>query len=144
MGSHIYIDIINFILSFLLVDFLNGEYSNYLGKKLKSRVLTLAVMVIFALAFSASAMFFLFTKIALLVALVIAFIALLAMKTSAKRLCSYTDVEAGKEEFFSSKKVMVLVPHEDDDLNLMGGVIEQYIKQITYTMMKRMEKIVKI
>ncbi|MDO4748656.1 MAG: PIG-L family deacetylase [Eubacteriales bacterium] len=128
MGSHIYIDIINFILSFLLVDFLNGEYSNYLGKKLKSGVLTLAVMVIFALAFSASAMFFLFTKIALLVALVIAFIALLAMKTSAKRLCSYTDVEAGKEEFFSSKKVMVLVPHEDDDLNLMGGVIEQYIK----------------
>ncbi|MBQ2971206.1 MAG: PIG-L family deacetylase [Ruminococcus sp.] len=40
----------------------------------------------------------------------------------------YTDVERGKEEFFANQKVMILVPHEDDDINLMGGIIEQYAK----------------
>lgn len=30
--------------------------------------------------------------------------------------------------FFQDKNVMIIVPHEDDDINLMGGVIENYIK----------------
>lgn len=40
----------------------------------------------------------------------------------------YADVETGKEQLFAGKKVMVLVPHEDDDLNLLGGVLENYIR----------------
>ena len=41
---------------------------------------------------------------------------------------SYKDVETGKEELFSDKTVMLIVPHEDDDFNVLGGVIEEYIK----------------
>lgn len=29
---------------------------------------------------------------------------------------------------FSEKNVMIIVPHQDDDINLMGGVIEQYVQ----------------
>ena len=30
--------------------------------------------------------------------------------------------------FFSDKRVLVLVPHQDDELNLAGGILEQYIQ----------------
>lgn len=30
--------------------------------------------------------------------------------------------------FFSGKRVMVLVPHQDDELNLAGGILEQYVR----------------
>lgn len=32
-------------------------------------------------------------------------------------------------KFFSDKNIMVIVPHQDDDINLMGGVIEKYINE---------------
>ena len=35
--------------------------------------------------------------------------------------------DTGKDHMFSGKKVLVLVPHEDDDLLLTAGVLEQYI-----------------
>lgn len=128
MGSHIYIDIINFILSFLLLDYLNGAYNNYLGKKLKSGVLTISALVLFAIILSVAAMFLFATKIALLAVLVVFSITIIFMQVRTKRLFRYTDVEGGKEDFFSGRKVMIFVPHEDDDINLAGGVIEQYIK----------------
>ena len=37
-------------------------------------------------------------------------------------------LDNGREYMFAGKKVMVFVPHEDDDVLLMGGVIEQYVK----------------
>lgn len=40
----------------------------------------------------------------------------------------YTDVETGKETLYSGKRVMLIVPHEDDDLNILGGVLEEYIR----------------
>ena len=30
--------------------------------------------------------------------------------------------------FFSGKRVLVLVPHQDDELNLAGGILEQYVQ----------------
>lgn len=30
--------------------------------------------------------------------------------------------------FFEQKNVMIIVPHEDDDINLAGGIIEEYVK----------------
>lgn len=33
-----------------------------------------------------------------------------------------------KAEVFSGKKVMLLVPHQDDEINLLGGVIEEYVR----------------
>lgn len=40
----------------------------------------------------------------------------------------YLDVDHGKSDLFSDKNVMVVVPHEDDDTNLFGGVFEEYLK----------------
>ena len=40
----------------------------------------------------------------------------------------YADVETGKEALYSGKRVMLIVPHEDDDLNVLGGVTEEYVR----------------
>ena len=37
-------------------------------------------------------------------------------------------LDSGRDLMFSGKKVMVFVPHEDDDVLMMGGVLEQYLK----------------
>ena len=42
--------------------------------------------------------------------------------------CDYKPIQYGTEKVFSDKKVMVIVPHEDDDLNVVSGVIEKYIE----------------
>lgn len=36
-------------------------------------------------------------------------------------------LSASEGEFFKDKNVMLIVPHQDDDLNLLGGVLEEYI-----------------
>lgn len=38
-----------------------------------------------------------------------------------------TDKFSLQTRFFSDKAILVLVPHQDDDVNLMGGIIEQYV-----------------
>lgn len=38
----------------------------------------------------------------------------------------YTDVDSAKTNIFENKKVLIIVPHQDDDVNLMGGVTEQF------------------
>ena len=40
----------------------------------------------------------------------------------------YADVETGKEALYSGKRVLLIVPHEDDDLNVLGGVTEEYVR----------------
>lgn len=40
----------------------------------------------------------------------------------------YHQVDRGKAALYSGKKVMLLVPHEDDDQNLMAGVLEEYVR----------------
>lgn len=37
-------------------------------------------------------------------------------------------LDYGRDSMFAGKKVMIFVPHEDDDVLLTGGVIEQYVK----------------
>ena len=37
-------------------------------------------------------------------------------------------LDDGRDHMFAGKKVMIFVPHEDDDVLLMGGVLEQYVK----------------
>ena len=39
----------------------------------------------------------------------------------------YRQVDSEKVKLFSGKKVMLLVPHEDDDLNILCGVIDEYL-----------------
>ncbi len=36
-------------------------------------------------------------------------------------------IDSGFDHMFADKKVLIFVPHEDDDVLLMGGVLEQYI-----------------
>lgn len=40
----------------------------------------------------------------------------------------FENVDLGKGELYQGKKVMVIVPHQDDELNLMAGVMEEYIR----------------
>ena len=40
----------------------------------------------------------------------------------------YRSEDEGKHGLYSGKNVMLLVPHQDDDFNVLGGVIEEYVK----------------
>lgn len=39
----------------------------------------------------------------------------------------YADVDTGKTGIYGDQRIMLVVPHQDDDLNLLGGVIEEYV-----------------
>ena len=39
----------------------------------------------------------------------------------------YREVDSEKEALFAGKNVLLIVPHEDDDINVLGGVIEEYL-----------------
>lgn len=40
----------------------------------------------------------------------------------------YKAVDSGKAELYGGHRVMLLVPHQDDDINVLGGVLEEYVK----------------
>ncbi len=40
----------------------------------------------------------------------------------------YSEVDNGKAALYADRRVMVVVPHQDDEMNLAGGVIEEYIR----------------
>ena len=40
----------------------------------------------------------------------------------------YREADFGKDRLFKNKKVMMIVPHEDDDINVLGGVIDEYVQ----------------
>lgn len=40
----------------------------------------------------------------------------------------YREVDNGKADVFADRRVMLVVPHQDDEINLAGGVIEEYIR----------------
>ncbi|MBR2715697.1 MAG: PIG-L family deacetylase [Ruminococcus sp.] len=111
-----------------MIDLINGIHNRYLTKKLKSGVLSITVFAFIAFSVSLATSFFVFAKIALFVTIVIVYFLIGFFRVHIKHLNQYTDVECGKEPVFSKKKVMILVPHEDDDINLAGGIIEQYLK----------------
>lgn len=39
---------------------------------------------------------------------------------------NYVATDDGKASLYGDRSVMVIVPHEDDDLNIAGGILEQY------------------
>ena len=43
-------------------------------------------------------------------------------------LAKYSETDNGKQALYAGKKVMLVVPHQDDEINLAGGVIEEYIR----------------
>lgn len=40
----------------------------------------------------------------------------------------YEAADAGKNQIYGDRKVMLIVPHQDDDLNILGGVLEEYVR----------------
>lgn len=100
-----------------------------------SNLPALALALVFALSFLAFAvlsqlkkglvkwLFILFTAVILLLVLGLYLIWLNTYKNGV-----YRDVDKAKAQIFGGKKVMVIVPHEADEMNLAGGVLEQYIK----------------
>lgn len=44
------------------------------------------------------------------------------------RATEYRDYDHGKAALFADRKVLVIAPHQDDDLNIAGGVMEEYLQ----------------
>lgn len=40
----------------------------------------------------------------------------------------YDGADTGKTGLYGGQRVLLLVPHQDDDINVLGGVIEEYVK----------------
>lgn len=40
---------------------------------------------------------------------------------------NYEAVDSGKDAFYENHRVMLIVPHQDDEINVLGGVIEEYV-----------------
>ena len=40
----------------------------------------------------------------------------------------YHAADNGKKELYADRRVMLFVPHQDDDINVLGGVMEEYVK----------------
>lgn len=40
----------------------------------------------------------------------------------------YRDVDSGKAQLYAGRRVMLIVPHEDDEINVLGGVMEEYME----------------
>ena len=41
---------------------------------------------------------------------------------------AYARVDEGKAALYAGQRVMVIAPHEDDEINIAGGVIEEYVR----------------
>ncbi len=40
----------------------------------------------------------------------------------------YGSPDAGKHQIYGGRRVMVIVPHQDDELNILGGVMDEYVR----------------
>lgn len=64
----------------------------------------------------------------LFIMLIVLPIAVVAAYRSFVKDSAYEDLPVSQESFFSGKTVMAIVPHEDDDINLMSGAVDAYIE----------------
>ena len=60
--------------------------------------------------------------------LLISIILALIVESYVKENTKYLPTDSSNNEFFKNKSVMFFAPHEDDEINVFGGVIEQYVK----------------
>lgn len=61
------------------------------------------------------------------IVLIILIIYFLKMDAACRHL-HYNCGETGKASLYAGKKVMLIVPHQDDDMNVASGVLEQYVR----------------
>lgn len=43
------------------------------------------------------------------------------------RNAAFEDLDQGKQQLYAGRRVMAIVPHQDDEINLLGGVLEEYV-----------------
>lgn len=48
--------------------------------------------------------------------------------SSFSRNAHYQYPDSGKKAFYGDRRVMLVVPHQDDDLNILSGVMEEYVR----------------
>lgn len=103
----------------------NGDY--YLAPDKTYLMIAVFTVLLFALHIFARMKIKAFLAILLFVPLV--WISIVIYYLSAYSFFAKHDyaVSDSKAELYSGKKVMLLVPHQDDEINLLGGVIEEYV-----------------
>lgn len=68
------------------------------------------------------------TALALLTAVTVPLLAGTLCWNSVSKSVVYRTEDNGKAKLYGGQSVMLLVPHQDDDINVLGGVIEEYVK----------------
>lgn len=41
---------------------------------------------------------------------------------------AFSGVDQGKTQLYADRRVMLIVPHQDDEINVLGGVLEEYVR----------------
>ncbi len=80
--------------------------------------------VLLPLPFGVNIFFFAFTLLLLLASVIIC----LVSGRVYKKNTLYDAPEPVRDGFYGEKNVMFFAPHEDDEINVFGGIIEQYVK----------------
>ncbi len=60
--------------------------------------------------------------------LLITLILSLIVESYVRENTRYQPTDSSNKKFFENKNVMFFAPHEDDEINVFGGIIEQYVK----------------
>ena len=110
-----------------VTDMLSTRAAGGLPAPALALVLALSFVVLFVLSLKKRGlvqwMFLLFTAVVLLLGAALYFIWFNTYKNGV-----YQDVDKAKTQVFAGKKVMAIVPHPGDEMDLLGGVLEQYVK----------------
>lgn len=126
--------IISIIMSFLLSSLITFFLDFVVTFSYRALLPTVVLPVLFTGLF----LLFIFVKVfTIRIKTIISLILVIAVMFSCLACFGIYRIYAGKTDYsimgnyyagFSDKRVMVVVPHQDDDINLVGGVIENYIE----------------
>ena len=129
IGLATHVSILNYI-SVFFITLLTALYIHIESRMIQIYML-LAVTDLFSLIFTilprtkeGSISLFLVTCALVLISIILALI----VKSYINEKTKYKETASSNSEFFKDKNVMFFVPHEDDEINVFGGVIEQYVK----------------
>ena len=68
------------------------------------------------------------TALTILTGLAVCALVMALSWNSVSRSVVYQSQDDGKARLYGGRNVMLLVPHQDDDINVLGGVLEEYVK----------------
>lgn len=68
------------------------------------------------------------TAVAIMACLPLLAVGLFAVWKTFSDGAAFSGADAGKQQLYGDKKVMLIVPHQDDEINVLGGVMEEYVR----------------